>query len=248
MQRLDLYVNGRLINTNQKSNNPAFLARVNLAVQNAEEVVVRRHGASPPPPKPGPTGNLLVGKGLFTAWQANAANGKGADWIAVQADPEGNQGGFRPGNSRVIAWEARASRGMEAVTALGAVGYIGQAENPDEFAACMRLGNITVPKYLCGKPDGWGNSLDEVIAGMKEAKAKGWGLLIEWYWGDQNELVHGPDSMGYPVDAVLFGCYSPRNPDERKYLDEYLQVYHGAYGCYTAETMIERDWLAWAAS
>lgn len=203
-----------------------------------EPPFTRPRTAPPPPPPARPS--LLAGKGLFTTWDAEAAVDLDADWVALQADPEGgpiDAEEFAPAN--VLAWEARALRGWDAVRELGGIGYIGQAENPDEFRACMALGSIAGPHWLVGKPDGWGSTDEEIAEAMAEAHARDWGLLIEWYWNTQPELVHGPDSRGYPVDSCLFGSWAVNGVYVA--IPDYRAVWHGPFGCYAAETMSIAD-------
>lgn len=202
--------------------------------------------APPPPPSPPPaTENLLRGRGVFTAWDAGAALGLRLDWLALQADPEGRplHADNFPG-VRALAWQARPDgTAMQHVHDLGCTGYIAQAESPPELEAALAVGPaITVPKYLVGKPDGWGATPTEIGKAQARAVAGGWGLLIEWYWNDQNELTRGPDSRGYPVSACLFGCFQGRG--ERKYLSDYRQVWAGSFGAYTAETLVDFERLA----
>lgn len=239
MQRLDLYIDGFRKNTNQKSTNAAFQARIINALGSAKEIVITRTVELPPaPPAPKPQPNLLDGRGVFTAWDAGAANGLKLDWVALQIDPEGNPFPY-VGNARRLAWQARATPdAMLLARKINAIGYLGQAENPDEFLACMHISeSITMPKYLVGKPDGWQGAIGQgsIKEAIDYATAHGWGLLIEWYWNDQNALANGPDSHGMKVDACLFGCFQGK--EERRFLSQYRKIWKGAFAPYTAETL-----------
>lgn len=61
MQRVDLLVDGQLRVTNNRSNNPALIARVTAAMQSAATVTVRRHVA-PPAPTPIPPAPHTLGQ------------------------------------------------------------------------------------------------------------------------------------------------------------------------------------------
>src|SRR5260221_2760738 len=78
----------------------------------------KRPDGAPKAVKPGddnptaPSRSVFSGRGLFTAWDPSTAQGKGADWVALQVDPEGEPGKFEaPQGQPDRWWQARPGPG-----------------------------------------------------------------------------------------------------------------------------------------
>jgi hypothetical protein len=165
--------------------------------------------------------------------------------VAVQADPEGGATAsallaLRAAGFKLFAWEARPTRGREAVVAFGADGYIGQAESEDQALACLALPPMDCPKAVIGNPLAWTKPTFDRLA------AEGWDLILEWYW-NAHPWESAPNAGGYPRFAnVCFGLYdaSGEHPGvgRRVGLDAYLAVWRGSWSGYLAETMTVEDW------
>lgn len=91
VQKVDLIVDGVVVNVDQRSNSPALIARVVSRMQTAKRIEVRRHAATPPPPLPNPHERRRLGHVVFFAQVTEEAIAGmvslPADWTAaVTAD------------------------------------------------------------------------------------------------------------------------------------------------------------------
>jgi hypothetical protein len=196
-----------------------------------------------PAPAP-PPGSVFAGKGLFTTSDAGSASNHPCDWVAVQMDPEGNQGVIQNNPARLCYWQARPTQAVVDLANRRGIPYIGQAENDSELDRCLALGpSIHVPKALVGNPSSWSDS------SYQQALVQGWDLILEWYWNAQPNYT-APNADNYPRFVnVCFGIYSEGDPGSEGYVPQsktvadYQKVWPGPYSCWKAEAMTDADWV-----
>jgi hypothetical protein len=195
-----------------------------------------------PAPSPQPTRppvSLFSGKGAFTTGEPAAANGLDLDWLALQADPEGNLDGYT-GNAMVCWWQARATQEVVDRAKKHSIPFIGQAENQAELEKCLALDMGYLLKALVGNAGSW------TPDGARRAAAQGWDLIQEWYL-NAHPWEKEPDAHGYPRFVnVCFGIYSEGEPGGDGYvaqipLSDYLAVWHGSYSVWKAEALTAAD-------
>lgn len=108
----------------------------------------------------------FAGLGVFTASDPESAlRLKGMiDWVAIRPDQTtpAQAAALRAAGFKVILWQDTATPNAAAlVQQYGAVGYIAQAEGPEQLAAANAYGNVGVPKALISNnfmtqyPPGW---------------------------------------------------------------------------------------------
>ena len=214
----------------------AWWYKAGLALEQAKNTV-------PPPPPPPPSQSVFAGKGLFSTTEPQTMANRGADWVAVQADPEGNP--HYTGIERKCVWMARPTQAQADACNLAGTPFIAQAENASEMDVALGL-HLTVPKALVGNPSSWSS------AQFNKATADGWDLILEWYWNAQPYYTQ-PDAHNYPRFVnVAFGIYSEGVPGTPSYvpykpLSEYRAVWHGSFSCWKAEAMTAADWAVFRA-
>ncbi len=202
-----------------------------------------------PAPKPVPpvvprVASPFAGKGLFCTSEPGVVEGHPCDWVALQADPEGNL--VPPKTSaRIMWWQARADQGCADACNLSSRPYIGQAENQAELDKCLAL-HLTVPKALVGNAGSW------TAVGREEAAQDGWDLIQEWY-KNAHPWEASPDAANYKRFVnVCYGIYSEGEPGGQGYvqqipLSDYRAVWHGSFSVWKAEAMTPADWAVFAA-
>ena len=159
--------------------------------------------------------SAFAGVGMFTAWDPRAALPlRGLlDWVAVTPDygwctPEIARE-LRAAFPAIHVWESgnERHRGQAAVDALGAFGYIGQAENLFELAAsvAVRL-NPTTPRALVS-----------TVSFLPERSfwPIGWDCIAETYWNANPHAT--PERMHFEATKrgarhvnLCFGLYDAR--------------------------------------
>jgi hypothetical protein len=185
--------------------------------------------------------SVFAGEGLFTTSDASTASNHPCDWVAVQMDPEGDQGVIVNNRARLCYWQARPTQAVVNLANERGIPYIGQAENQDELDRALAL-DVRVPKALVGNAGSW------TIDGRGRAVGGGWDLIQEWYW-NAHPWEKGPDANNYSRFVnVCFGIYGEGEPGGEGYvsqipLADYLAVWHGSYSIWKAEAMTPTDWL-----
>lgn len=201
-----------------------------------------------PPPVVPPAASVFSGKGAFTTSEPGAVSGHPCDWVALQADPEGNI--TPPATSaRICWWQARPTRAVAEAANDRGIPYIGQAENEAELTACLALSIAwKTPHALVG-------NMRSLMTGPNWQRAvdQGWDGIAEWYW-NAHPWETGPDGGNYPRFVnVCFGIYSEGEPGgdgyvpQSKTVADYRAVWHGSFSVWKAESMTGADWTAFTA-
>lgn len=188
----------------------------------------------------------FAGRGIFTTSDAGSASGHPCDWVAVQMDPEGDQGVIQNNPARLCYWQARPTQEVVDLANERGVPFIGQAESQAELERCLAM-NVRVPKAIVGNAGSWG------WEGRVIAADCGWDLIQEWYW-QAHPWETAPDADHYPRFVnVCFGIYSEGEPGGEGYVPQsksvadYRAVWPGSFSVWKAEAMTSADWVAFDA-
>lgn len=261
-QRVDLYVDGKLRNTNQLSTNLKLRSRILSVIGSASEVVIRRHVAAPvPPPAPQPvTLASLAANMVFCAQGSEQALNAPKGWpVALTADPAyatwarpGIVAQLRAQGRRIYAWGVQTQIPASTITglrdALGLDGAIFQAETSEEYATAMGAR----AQIVIGNPNAW---TDLQRHDATDMIGRGTLAVI----GECYTNLGGPwptsySAGGVPICSICIGVYDGTSevpgqgwyPTVSAYKQNCPQELWKTVGVYHAAGLRPEDWQALA--
>lgn len=214
MQKVDLIVNGKLVNINQRSDNTALLNRIHTAIQTASDVTIRRTRVTVPNPQPKP--NLPPARNVvFVAEQPLSAL-KAPSWCipALTADPaypltDDDVYQLRKRFPILAAWGVQTQIGAQRMrdfqAAHGLDYIIWQGETSAEYQTAIENG----AGVIVGNSNAWTD--DQRLDAIKRISAGSLAFIFETYTNEGDPWPKDSSSGGVPPASFCLGLYAAKS-------------------------------------
>ncbi len=219
-QRVDVYLNGWLKLSNQRSDLPAMWSRIRGWADSAERIEIRRHKTTPPPPPPPPGGGVtpsLLQNAVFTAWEPRSALRFPGKWkVLLSADPAYDAAAraaaplLRAHGNRVGVWgnqqQIGATRIKSFAAEVDADFVVFQAETAAEYDSAIAAGC----RYLVGNPNAWTDAQRQDATGRINRGELA--FQFEVYTNEGGPWPSGASAVGVPACSEVIGVGWGRTP------------------------------------